>query len=95
MLKSKLLSMVCLSALAVPVGWSAAVEPTAAQPTAAQAATKSDKDVKTPSPGATADQLIEQLDAADFAKRETACGDLAAKGKDAIPAWRRRPSARS
>ena len=32
------------------------------------------------------DQLIEQLDAADFAKREAACSDLAAKGNAAIPA---------
>jgi hypothetical protein len=31
-------------------------------------------------------QLVEQLDSADFGTREAACGKLAAKGKEAIPA---------
>ena len=34
----------------------------------------------------TIDRLIEQLDSADFAKREAACGKLAAQGKQAVPA---------
>lgn len=34
----------------------------------------------------TVDRLIQQLDSADFATRETACGKLAAEGKAAIPA---------
>jgi hypothetical protein len=34
----------------------------------------------------TVDQLIEQLDSADFAKREAACTELGAKGKEAISA---------
>jgi hypothetical protein len=82
MLKQYLLSFVCFSAIAVPARWAAADDAVAAPP----AANASDKDSKASSPGATVEQLIEQLDSADFAKREAACGDLAAKGKDAIPA---------
>ncbi len=57
------------------------------------AAPAAQKDAKpaaaAPSPAAAGEsvaQLIEQLDAADFDKREAACGKLAAKGKGAIAA---------
>lgn len=77
----------------MPIGWAAASEPAVPQP-AAKSDTPampsdpkaSNKESKTAAPGATVEQLIEQLDAVDFAKREAACGDLAAKGKEAVPA---------
>ena len=63
-------------------------EPSAARPAAKISAPAqpsdakpNEKDGKSPASNATVDQLIEQLDAADFAKREAACGDLAAKGR--------------
>ncbi len=92
MLKHKLLSIVstvlCSYAISVPIGRAAADEPSAAKSAAKTSAPvkASDKDIKPSSSSATVDQLIEQLDAADFAKREAACGDLAAQGKEAIPA---------
>jgi hypothetical protein len=97
MLTQKLFSTVCLIAFpiatAVPAGWAAADEPSTAQPTAKASADKAsnetkprEKDAKAPASNASVDQLIEQLDSADFAKREAACGDLTAKGKEAIPA---------
>jgi hypothetical protein len=88
MLKQKLISIACLCAIAIPAGWAVGGEPTAAQPAVKTSteAKPSEKDGKAPSQNTTVDQLIEQLDAADFAKREAACGDLAAKGKEAIPA---------
>jgi hypothetical protein len=74
--------------MAVPIAWAAADEPNAAQPVTkpSDEAKAADKDSKTPPKSASVDQLIEQLDAADFTKREAACGDLAAKGTEAIPA---------
>jgi hypothetical protein len=41
---------------------------------------------KSPAASESIEQLIEQLDAAEFKDREAACAKLAAKGKDAIPA---------
>jgi hypothetical protein len=74
--------------MAVPTTWLAAGEPSTAQPAARSGAEAkpTDKDAKPASHSGSVDQLIEQLDSADFAKRESACGDLAAKGKEAIPA---------
>ena len=87
-LRSTVRMFICLCVFATPLEWVVAGEPNAAQPAVNGIATLSDGKPgdKASSPGATIDQLIEQLDAADFAKREAACGDLAAKGKDAIPA---------
>jgi hypothetical protein len=44
------------------------------------------KDAKPVAAGETVEQLIEQLDSADFDTRDKASGKLAAKGKDAVPA---------
>ena len=87
-LRSTVRMFICLCVFVTPLEWVAAGEPNAAQPAINGTAKPSDGKPgdKASSPGATIDQLIEQLDAADFAKREAACGDLAAKGKDAIPA---------
>ena len=47
---------------------------------------EAEKDAKPAAGGESVEQLIEQLDSAEYDKREAACGKLAAKGKAAIAA---------
>jgi hypothetical protein len=99
MLQQKLFCVLFL--IAIPLGnanagSAKADQPTGAQPTAKAAADSKpsadadaklgDKDAKVPAATETVQQLVEQLDSADFDKREAACGKLAGKGKEAIPA---------
>ena len=90
MLKKKLLWVVCLTAIAVPFGSVSADPPAGAKPSTDAKPTIDAKPAeavaKTAATTESVDQLIEQLDSADFAKREAACSKLAGKGKEAIPA---------
>jgi hypothetical protein len=94
MLKQRLLWVVCWTAIAIPFGSVSADPPTGAHPTAKAGtdttantdAKLAEKNAKAAATTETVDQLVEQLDSADFAKREAACGKLAGKGKEAIPA---------
>ena len=91
MFKQKLLAGLYLIAGAIPCG-SVCAEP-AAPPAIPDNDAKQVTDAKPAQTGAksdvateTVDRLVEQLDSADFDKREEACSKLAAKGKVAIPA---------
>jgi hypothetical protein len=61
-------------------------ERTAAKPATGAAEAKPADGAESPAAGESIEQLIEQLDAAEFKDREAACAKLTAKGKDAIPA---------
>ncbi len=81
MLQQKSFGIVCFLAISIPSGRICAEEPSATRPPV-----KSSQAATTPASTETVDQLIEQLDAADFTKREAACGKLLDKGQEAIPA---------
>jgi len=57
-----------------------------AAPAAKENVATAEKDAKPATAGESIEQLIEQLDSAEYDKREAACGKLAAKGKEAIGA---------
>ena len=90
--------ILCVVAICVSCSWAIADEFGVAAPkdspeTKSTPAGKStpdakpaEKDAKAAAATESVDQLIDQLDSADYGKRESACGKLATKGKEAIPA---------
>ncbi len=79
---SVLLSGLVMAAETPPAGKENGTAPAVQEGGPAQAA----RDVKSSATGESLEQLIEQLDSAEFKDRENACEKLAAKGKAAIPA---------
>ena len=76
-----LLTRLVVAGETVPAAAAAKGNAAAAEKDAKPAAT-----TESPAAGESVEQLIEQLDSADYDTREAACGKLAAKGKAAIAA---------